>query len=91
MKIKLTRTYCRLEDTIKELRNEIKDKSFDELMENENRFFTNVYNEEDSLFDFDYDCLNGTILNKCGIAELSNSFTLWSSDGQPILDFEIEE
>lgn len=89
--IKIDDVCSYLEDRIEYLKEKIKNKSFEELKENELGFFASVYNEQDDFFDFCFEDLSGTIYKKENGVELSNFFTLWSFSGEPILDFEIEE
>lgn len=80
-----------LNKVIRELKNHIEGKSFQELLENKDFFFTNIMNYEE-LFDFDYDFVSGTIHNENGKAKLGVSFDVWSDyDCTVLFTFEIEE
>lgn len=80
-----------LNKVIRDLKNHIEGKSFQELLENKDFFFTNIMNYEE-LFDFDYDFISGTIHNEDGKAKLGVSFDVWSDyDCTVLFTFEIEE
>lgn len=79
-----------LNETIRKIKKHIDGKSFKEVLEDKDRFFTNIFNEDDELFDFDYDCLSGTIHNTDGKAELGLNFDFWNDkDCYVLFRFEI--
>ena len=81
-----------LNKVIRDLKNYIEGKSFKEVLEDKDFFFSNINYDDDELFDFDYDFISGTIHNEDGKAKLGVSFDVWSDyDCTVLFTFEIEE
>lgn len=80
-----------INEIIRKIRKYIDGKSFKELLENKDFFFTNINYNDDELFDFDYDYLSGTIHNRNGKAELGVTFDIWNDkDCTVLFTFEIK-
>ena len=93
MKILIENNDALLANRINELKKMVKDRPFEELYNNGNKFFTNVYNFDGDLFDFDYFRLSGTIKRdiKTGYGILADNFDFYDEDGYILFSFKVIE
>lgn len=77
---------------LREIKEYIANKSYEDALADKNGFFHNISYEDDDLFDFGYENIDGTIHNDNGVCRLNEHFSLYRFyDNSLFLHFDIEE